>query len=158
MVMKHLKYQGNNIIRINTDGTNQKFPADGKNFVETMASLADRGISPTVIDDAHGRLTFTQDLAEGILHLLTRRARGTYHLSNTGPVTSWHDVARRVFELRGRDPDDVTPVTTAQYTDGKSGIAPRPARSVFTLDKLLATGFTPAPADDRLREYLARLA
>lgn len=45
MVMKHLKYQGNNIIRINTDGTLQKFPAEGKNFVETRQFRTDSILS-----------------------------------------------------------------------------------------------------------------
>ncbi|KEP73911.1 dTDP-4-dehydrorhamnose reductase, partial [Microbacterium sp. SUBG005] len=32
---------------------------DGNNFVRTMASLAERGIDPRVVDDQVGRLTFT---------------------------------------------------------------------------------------------------
>ena len=40
---------------------------DGNNFVKTMASLADRGVEPAVVDDQYGRLTFTGDLAPGIL-------------------------------------------------------------------------------------------
>ena len=35
-----------------------------------MAGLADRGVSPTVVDDQIGRPTFTADLAAGIAHLL----------------------------------------------------------------------------------------
>ena len=47
---------------------------EGGNFVRTMASLADRGISPAVVDDQIGRLTFAADLAAGIAHLLCRSA------------------------------------------------------------------------------------
>ena len=43
---------------------------DGKNFVATMASLAERGIDPKVVDDQVGRLTFTSEIARGIRHLL----------------------------------------------------------------------------------------
>ena len=43
---------------------------DGHNFVRTMASLADRGIAPGVVDDQYGRLTFTGELARAIRHLL----------------------------------------------------------------------------------------
>ncbi len=43
---------------------------EGNNFVATMASLAGRGIKPSVVNDQTGRLTFTADLAAGIRHLL----------------------------------------------------------------------------------------
>ena len=129
---------------------------DGRNFVATMAGLARRGLSPTVVADQDGRLTFTADLAAGIVHLLGGAPYGTYNLSNTGPVQSWADIAADVFELCGRSRVDVVPVTTEQYSAGKL-VAPRPAHSALKLDKLLATGFTPAPAADRLWEYVAGL-
>ncbi len=47
---------------------------DGNNFVRTMASLADKGVSPSVVGDQYGRLTFTTDLAAGIVHLITTDA------------------------------------------------------------------------------------
>lgn len=133
---------------------------EGKNFVRTMESLADRGISPTVVADQYGRLTFTTDLAAGIVHLLDSRAPyGTYNLSNGGPVQSWADIAKQVFALSGRNPDDVTPVTTAEYygqqTASATPISPRPTHSALNLGKIEATGFTPADAQTRLAEYLA---
>ena len=80
---------------------------------------------------------------------------GTYNLTNTGPTQSWADIAKRVFELRGRSADDVTEVTTADYFAGKPGMAPRPVHSTLDLTKLAAVGFEAADADHRLREYLA---
>ena len=47
---------------------------DGSNFVRTMARLADDGVSPSVVDDQHGRLTFAEDLAAATLHLLRSEA------------------------------------------------------------------------------------
>lgn len=129
----------------------------GRNFVSTMAGLADRGACPDVVDDQHGRLTFTQDLAAGIVHLLgTGAPFGTYNLTNTGPVQSWAEIARDVFELRGRSRDDVHPITTGQYAAGRPA-APRPAHSALRLDKIIASGFTPAPAGEGLVAYLAGL-
>ena len=128
---------------------------DGGNFVRTMASLADRGVSPSVVGDQYGRLTFTADLAAGIVHLIGADApAGTYNLTNTGATMSWADIAKRVFELRGRSAADVTEVTTADYFAGKT-MAPRPVYSTLDLTKLTATGYTPAEADERLVEYLA---
>ena len=129
---------------------------EGNNFVRTMASLADRGIAPSVVNDQIGRLTFTKDLAQGIKHLLTVQAPfGTYNLTNEGPKSTWADIAAKVFELTGHEPDNVTGVTTAEYFDGKEGIAPRPLWSMLDLSKIEATGFTPENWETRLAEYLA---
>ncbi|MGY5766697.1 SDR family oxidoreductase, partial [Brachybacterium sp. DNPG3] len=46
---------------------------EGGNFVATMARLAEKGVDPSVVDDQVGRLTFADDLAAGIEHLLTVR-------------------------------------------------------------------------------------
>ncbi|MDM7989800.1 bifunctional dTDP-4-dehydrorhamnose 3,5-epimerase family protein/NAD(P)-dependent oxidoreductase [Arthrobacter sp. zg-Y877] len=127
---------------------------EGRNFVRTMASLAGRGITPSVVDDQIGRLTFTEDIAAGIIHLLSSGAPyGVYNLTNDGDPVSWADVARSVYELTGHTADAVTGVSTEEYFAGKAA-APRPKNSVLPLDKLKAAGFTPADAMDRLRAYL----
>jgi dTDP-4-dehydrorhamnose reductase/dTDP-4-dehydrorhamnose 3,5-epimerase len=129
----------------------------GHNFVRTMAGLADRGIEPGVVDDQFGRLSFTDELARAIDHLLTAGAPyGTYNVSNGGDPMSWADIARAVFAARGRAPDSVRGVTAAEYGAGKA-LAPRPRHSTLDLTKLTATGFRPVPADRRLREYLSDL-
>jgi len=130
---------------------------DGPNFVRTMASLAERGVDPKVVDDQVGRLTFTSDLARGIRHLLESRAPyGTYNLTSSGRARSWAEFAARVFELTGHDPARVSAVTTEDYFSGADGpIAPRPPNSVLSLDKITAAGFTPRDVDEALAAYLA---
>lgn len=129
---------------------------EGNNFVCTMASLAERGIKPSVVNDQIGRLTFTQDLASGIKHLLTTKpAFGTYNLSNEGPASSWADIASQVYELTGHNSDDVTGVSTEEYFAGKEGIAHRPLWSMLDLSKIEATGFIPESWEVRLQGYLA---
>ena len=131
---------------------------EGRNFVRTMASLARRGAAPRVVADQTGRLTFTTDLAAGIIHLLATGAPyGTYNLSGQGPVVSWYDVARRVYELTGHAPDLVTPVTTEEYYAGQEGVAPRPLVSTLDLGRIEATGFTPGNSMERLEAYVAGL-
>ena len=128
---------------------------DGNNFVRTMANLAERGIKPSVVDDQIGRLTFTQDLAAGIKHLIDTNAPfGTYNISNDGLPASWADIAKKVFEQSGASRDDVTPVTTQHYYEGKDGIAPRPLQSTLNLDKIKGTGFVPRDWEVALNEYL----
>jgi dTDP-4-dehydrorhamnose reductase/dTDP-4-dehydrorhamnose 3,5-epimerase len=127
---------------------------EGNNFVRTMASLADRGIEPAVVNDQVGRLSFTADIAAGVRHLLESGAPyGAYNLSNEGEPQSWADIAGDVYELLTGSRGAVTGVSTREYFKDKAA-APRPANSTLTLDKLRATGFSPAPAPERLREYL----
>ncbi|MFT4233087.1 MAG: bifunctional dTDP-4-dehydrorhamnose 3,5-epimerase family protein/NAD(P)-dependent oxidoreductase [Leucobacter sp.] len=128
---------------------------EGGNFVRTMASLAERGIDPSVVDDQVGRLSFTADIAAGIAHLLrTRPAFGVYNLTNDGPARSWAQIAKRVFELTGHDPERVSGVSTAEYFAGKEA-APRPLHSALALDKIKTSGFAPRDADEALRAYLS---
>jgi dTDP-4-dehydrorhamnose reductase len=127
---------------------------DGANFVRTMASLAGRGIDPTVVDDQFGRLSFADDIASGIVHLVTNSAPyGTYNLSNGGPVQTWADIAKRVYELTGNDPARVTGVSTAEYFAGKF-VAPRPVHSALNLSKITSVGFSPRDGDEALVRYL----
>jgi dTDP-4-dehydrorhamnose 3,5-epimerase len=129
---------------------------EGSNFVRTMASLADRGVSPTVVDDQIGRPTFTTDLAAGIAHLLRTQAPfGTYNLTNGGEPASWADVAAAVFAARGRSADDVGRTSTAAYFADKTDAAVRPLNSVLDLAKIEGTGFRPRDWRTALAEYLA---
>jgi dTDP-4-dehydrorhamnose 3,5-epimerase/reductase len=130
---------------------------EGPNFVRTMASLANRGINPEVVDDQFGRLTFTTEISRAILHLLQVEAPyGTYNISNDGQPTTWAGIARAVFEACGRDAASVKSVTTAEYAAGKS-LAPRPRHSVLSLDKIISCGFRPADSTTQLQAYLSSL-
>jgi dTDP-4-dehydrorhamnose 3,5-epimerase len=131
---------------------------EGRNFVGTMASLAERGVNPRVVDDQIGRLTFTADIARGIRHLLhARPTYGVYNLTGSGEPTSWADVAREVFRLTGHDPARVLGVSTDEYFSTAAGpVAPRPRYSVLDLSKITGTGFSPVDASAGLAAYLSR--
>lgn len=127
---------------------------EGNNFVRTMASLAERGIEPSVVNDQVGRLSFTQDIAAGIRHLLESGADfGTYNLSSDGHAQSWAELAADVYELSGKDRGAVTGVSTAEYFKGKDA-APRPLNSVLDLSKIKATGYEPPLSSIRLESYM----
>ncbi|QEN13238.1 sugar nucleotide-binding protein [Mycolicibacterium sp. ELW1] len=129
---------------------------DGRNFVRTMLSLAERGIDPSVVDDQIGRLTFTSELARAVRHVLeTCAPYGTYNVTGSGPATSWADVARSVFSLAGHDPGRVSGVSTAEYfTNTTNPVAPRPLYGVLDLAKIESTGFVPAEAGESLADYV----
>ena len=128
---------------------------EGKNFIETMRMLAEKGVKPSVVNDQIGRLTFTNDLAKGIKHLIENNSPfGTYNLTNDGESVSWADIAALVYEQVGHDRNEVTGVSTEEYYAGKDGIAPRPLQSTLELAKIKATGFESRDWAVALHEYL----
>jgi len=127
---------------------------EGKNFVRTMLGLGARGISPSVVDDQIGRLTFTSELVRAISHLLeTNSPYGTYNVTNSGESASWADITRQIFLCAGHDLT-VTGVTTQDYFKDKTGIAPRPLQSVLNLTKLQSTGFESLDWETELQAYI----
>lgn len=133
---------------------------EGRNFVSTMADLAAGGVCPKVVNDQYGRLTFTDDIASAIHHLLDVGAPyGTYNVTGEGPVQSWADIARDVFDLCGRSRSDVTPVSSDEYAalspDDVS--SPRPQHSALSLDRIKSTGFRPANAVEQLGAYVGSI-
>lgn len=89
----------------------------GKNFVETMISLADKP-ELKVVDDQIGCPTWTVELSNGIVKLLQTKEYGTYHICGSGQ-TSWYGFAKKIFELAGLEVN-VKPCTTEEF--------PRPAK------------------------------
>ncbi|MGI9027313.1 MAG: SDR family oxidoreductase [Candidatus Saccharimonadales bacterium] len=129
---------------------------DGKNFVKTMISLAEKNISPTVVHDQVGRLTFTSELVRAIYHLISTNAPyGTYNVSNEGDSASWSDITRVIFTDLGRDDLTVSNTTTEEYFKGKDGIAPRPLQSTLDLSKIQSTGFESIDWREDLKQYVS---
>lgn len=139
---------------------------DGRNFVRTMEALSSRCADPadglsevTVVDDQIGRLTFTDEMARAIFHLLDAQAPyGVYNCTGSGEPASWAEIAREVFERANGNGDAVRPVTTKEYYAHATGpIAPRPRYSTLPLGKLEAAGFDAADWRQSLAAYLGRV-
>jgi dTDP-4-dehydrorhamnose reductase len=127
---------------------------DGKNFVRTMLEVGKKNISPTVVNDQIGRLTFTSELVKVIDHLLkTKPAFGTYNSTNTGKPMSWANITREIFRL-AKFNLQVTDTSTAEYFAKKPGVAPRPLNSSMNLTKLGSTGFISRDWLDDLKLYV----
>jgi len=130
---------------------------DGKNFVRTMMDLAGRDISPAVVHDQIGRLTFTSTLVAAIDHLLTNQCEyGTYNVSNSGDSVSWADITREIFSLLERNDLKVTDTTTEEYFKGKEGIAPRPLQSSLDLTKIESVGLKVNDWKQDLKAYVEK--
>lgn len=129
---------------------------DGGNFVRTMMMLAAKGVTPKVVSDQVGRLTFTQTIVAAIEHLLqTNASYGTYNVSNDGEPASWAAVASEVYEQCGQRSDMVTAITTAEYFSDKAQSAPRPLQSELDLRKIKTVGFTPTDWRTELARYVS---
>ena len=132
----------------------------GKNFPDTMIKLAKERELLTVVNDQVGSPTFTKDLAEALLNLISAEARGYYHFTNRGGI-SWYDFACGAIEeayalgmIDKAHKVDVKPVSTKEFPRP----APRPAYSVLSLEKYRsATGKTPPEWREALRRYLKSL-
>jgi dTDP-4-dehydrorhamnose 3,5-epimerase len=124
-----------------------------------MAHLAEMRIDPKVVNDQFGRLSFTQEIARAVGHLIQVGADyGTYNVTNSGKVKSWADIAAETFELAGYDSARVSFITTDEYSKDKLAFAPRPIHSDLDLKKLQATGFISQDYAPMLKEYIANLA
>lgn len=128
---------------------------DGPNFVRTMVGLAEKNISPTVVADQVGRLTFTDTLVDGIEHLLENNAEyDTYNLSNDGEPASWAEITRSIFKELGRNDLTVTDTTTDEYFKSKPVVSPRPLQSAMDLTKIKSTGLIIADWRPKLHDYI----
>lgn len=146
---------------------------DGHNFVKTMKALSDRVSKGelekvTVVDDQIGRLTFTDDMARAIFHLLGYRqgdmeptepaTYGTYDLTCGGDSVSWYEIARTVFDLANGNGDKVQPVSTAEYYENVNGpTAPRPGHSTLDLTRIEHAGYVPRDWKSGLDSYMTAL-
>ncbi len=97
------------------------YGSNGKNFVDTMLSLAEsKATLPKhdrfvrVVDDQYGNPTYTKDLALATRELLLGGYKpAIYHLVNGGAVT-WRIFAEKIFALAGRDVM-VKPITSTEF-------------------------------------------
>jgi dTDP-4-dehydrorhamnose reductase len=104
----------------------------GRNFVEAIIALANETNRIEVVNDQVGSPTYTVDLSSTILALLSKNAKGIFHISNNGSC-SWYEFALDIVKLMGIQGVEVVPIS--------SGALNRPARrppySVLNCQKLL---------------------
>ena len=128
---------------------------DGPNFIRAIMGIAAKNISPSVVCDQVGRLTFTTELVGAIDHLLTHEAAyGSYNFSSSGEPASLAQIATTVFQELGREDLIVQEVTTDEYYLGKAVIAARPRLSTFDLSKIEATGYHALDWAESLHKYI----
>lgn len=125
------------------------FGTNGKNFIKTMLSLAEKMDKITVVNDQIGSPTYTHDLARLLVDMAETDKYGHYHATNEGYCT-WYEFAKEIFRQAGKN-ISVEPVTSEQYPSK----AKRPSNSRMSKDKLDENGFVRLSAwQDALARYL----
>jgi dTDP-4-dehydrorhamnose reductase len=133
--MAALRYEGTLLIR-----TSWVISDTHSNFVATMLRLIpERQL--TVVNDQRGCPTIAADLAAGTTRCLEAQIRGIIHLANP-PETTWFDLARRIAQLAGLDPERISPCSTGDYPLP----ARRPAYSVLGSERLPRLGIAGLPS------------
>ncbi|MDQ6879192.1 MAG: dTDP-4-dehydrorhamnose reductase [Candidatus Dormibacteraeota bacterium] len=116
-------------------------------FVKAILAAADRQKELRVVADQVGSPTSSADLATAIQQAMVGRARGLFHVTNSG-VCSRFEFAQAI--VAGRVP--VVPITTAEMPRP----AARPAYSALRSIRWEQAGFAPLrPWREALDEYLA---
>ncbi len=127
--------------------TSWLYGPNGKNFVDTISSMADDRKTLRVVSDQFGSPTCTLSLSETVADLITTGRWGVYHGTDDG-VTNWYEFAREI--LRGRD-NEIIPIATSEMPRP----ATRPKYSVLDKTTLVSTiGRELPPWQESLKTYL----
>jgi dTDP-4-dehydrorhamnose reductase len=128
------------------------YGAGGTNFLSVMHLLLADRTPIKAIADAYGTPTFARDLARRLRELAGRNESGLFHVTNSGPGTSYLGFAEKVCEIGGFDPKLVESVSK----DDLKRPAPRPVSSTLGSIRLEKLGLAPLPDwEDALGQFLA---
>lgn len=128
------------------------FGVNGNNFVKTMLKLAESREELNVVGDQYGSPTYTIDLADTLLDMVSGEKYGIYHASNEG-YCSWADFAKEIFNQSNIEMQ-VNAITTEEYPTK----AKRPLNSRMSKQKLEESGFNLLPPwQDAVKRYLYEL-
>jgi dTDP-4-dehydrorhamnose reductase len=126
----------------------------GRSFPRTMWERATAGQRTRVVDDQHGRPTYTVDLAVATWQLIALGSLGIVHVTNAGPVATWFELAREVFARAGAE-SLLSACTSRDYPTP----ARRPAYSALDTARLESLLPRPMPSwQDGLDRFLGELA
>lgn len=135
--------------------TSWLFGTHGPNFVEAIRNQIRKGTNPLrVVNDQHGRPTYTPHLATAIVRLARLAnesdvARGIVHYADE-EACSWFDFASAIAEGSGIE---VKPVSSAEFPRQ----AVRPAYSVLSTERYeRLTGVKASSWREGLAEYMGR--
>ena len=123
----------------------------GTNFLSVMHKLMAEGKSIKAIRDSYGTPTFAGDLAKRLRELADLDMPAVFHVTNSGPGTSYLGFAEKVCEIGGYDKALLEPVS--KYDLERP--APRPSSSKIACLFSERFGLGPMPDwEDGLKRFL----
>lgn len=130
------------------------FGINGKNFIKTMLSLADRGLKQlNVVSDQIGSPTYTYDLSKLMCDMMVSDRYGIYHATNEG-YCSWAEFAAFIFKEANIEMK-INPITTIEYRKLVPNQADRPYNSRMSKESLSKAGFKRLPSwQDATSRYI----
>lgn len=132
--------------------TSWLFGPGGENFVKKITEKLKKGEDLKVVKDQRGCPTYSKVLAEGILFLIKKEAKGIYHFCQP-PSTNWYDFALKIKEFLNLN-NKIEPVLSEEY----KALAKRPKNSVLSTKKIVKEFNYNIPSwEESLKEYLKEL-
>lgn len=130
---------------------------NGNNFVHTMLRLFKEREEVRVVRDQWGSPTYSLDLAEAILKIITDNSNkyGVFHFTNEGR-TNWHEFASEIYRIAVdkkllQKQVRIVPIATSEYPTK----AVRPANSYLLKDKIKSElGVTCRDWKTALKEFI----
>ncbi len=142
--------------------TSSLYGKHGGNFVHTILRLAKKKEPLRVVQDQAMSPTWTVNLAQGVVKLITSGKFGVYHLTDrTRGGISWFEFAGEILKVKGL-PNEIEPTTSQEFIRSPSrrllragGPAKRPAYSVLDTSLFtLCCGYEPMPWQESLKRFL----
>ncbi len=129
------------------------YGSGGTNFLSVMDQLLAEGKPVKAIFDAYGTPTFAGDLAVRLRELAELDLPAIFHVTNSGPGTSYYGFAEKVCEIGGFDKSLLEQVSNSALQRP----APRPASSKLACLFSERFGLEPLPDwEDALSRHLNR--
>ena len=121
------------------------------NILSIVKEKLEKGEAYKVVDDQVRTPTYVEDLADGIIQIIEKKARGVYHLSGKDVMTPY-EMACKTADYLGLDRSLIKRVTAADFSQA----AKRPAKTGFNISKARTElGFEPVSFEQGLEKMFS---
>lgn len=120
------------------------------NLLSVVKEKLEKGETYNVFNDQVRTATYVEDLVDGIVRIIARKAKGVFHVCGKDILTPY-EMACLAADLLGKDRGLIKPVSAADFSQP----ARRPAKTSLNIEKARRElGFEPISFGDGLRKTL----